>query len=104
MKVYIAAPYTKGDVEQNVKTAIACADALCELGFDPYIPHLSHFWHLVSPKPVSFWYNYDLNWLELCDALLRLPGESLGAEAEVIRAKELCIPVYYSIGELLNGK
>ena len=102
MKVYIAAPYTKGDIGQNVKNVIDCADQLCQLGYTPYIPHLTHFWHIVSPKPVSFWYQYDLIWLDFCDALLRLPGESSGADKEVEYAKEHCIPVYYSVEEL-NG-
>ncbi|GAG05287.1 unnamed protein product, partial [marine sediment metagenome] len=33
-------------------------------------------------------------WLEVCDCVLRLPGESAGADLEVERAKELGIPVY----------
>jgi hypothetical protein len=32
--------------------------------------------------------------LARCDALLRLPGESPGADREVKRARELWIPVY----------
>lgn len=102
MKVYIAGPYTKGDVGQNVKTAIDCADELCKLGYTPFIPHLAHFWHLISPKPVEFWCEYDLLWLDYCDALLRLPGESAGADKEVEVACKWGIPVYYSLEEL-NG-
>ena len=56
MKVYIAAPYTKGDVGANVKRVIDCADELCKLGYIPFVPHLTHFWHIISPKPVDFWY------------------------------------------------
>lgn len=100
MKVYIAAPYTKGDKGQNIKAVIACADRLCELGHIPFLPHLAHYWHIISPKPVSFWCKYDLAWLDYCDALLRLPGESVGADNEVKVARELFIPVYYSIEEL----
>ena len=100
MKVYIAAPYTMGDVGQNIKRVIDCADALCRRGHTPFVPHLTHLWHLISPKPPSFWYAYDLLWLDLCDALLQLPGESLGADKEVEYAKEHFIPVYYSVEEL----
>ena len=40
------------------------------------------------------WLEYDMEWLTACDALVRLPGESKGADREVARAKELGIEVY----------
>ncbi len=100
LKVYIAAPYTKGNVGQNIKEVMDCADALIQLGYTPFIPHLTHFWHIVSPKPIEFWYNYDLEWLDICDALFRLPGESAGADSEVKYAEEHFIPVYYRLDEI----
>jgi hypothetical protein len=36
MKVYIASPYTKGDIAVNVKRQIDCTDELLTLGFVPY--------------------------------------------------------------------
>jgi hypothetical protein len=42
----------------------------------------------------------DNEWVLRCDALLRLPGESQGADAEVELAKKHGIPVFYSIEEL----
>ncbi len=101
MIIYIAAPYTNGDTGLNIKRVIACADRLCELGYTPFIPHLAHLWHLISPKSADFWCAYDLVWLDLCDAVLRLPGESQGADKEVRIAKEKFIPVFYSIDELV---
>ena len=100
MIIYLASPYTNGDIAQNIKKVIGYADRLFEMGHTPFIPHLAFLWHLISPKPVSFWYAYDLIWLSFCDALLRLPGESIGADKEVQFAKDNCIPVYYSVGEL----
>jgi hypothetical protein len=50
-RVYLALPYTKGDVAQNIHKAICIADILADDGFIPYIPILTHFWHLVSPHP-----------------------------------------------------
>lgn len=38
--------------------------------------------------------------IEHCDAILRLPGESKGADNDVKLANERGIPVYYSIGEI----
>ncbi|MFB2600279.1 DUF4406 domain-containing protein [Herbiconiux sp. P17] len=38
--------------------------------------------------------------LEHCDAVLRLPGESSGADTDVAIARERGIPVYFDIAEL----
>lgn len=100
MIVYIAGPYTKGDVAQNVRNAILAADHLIGEGHVPYIPHLTHFWHLLSPKPYEFWIDYDLLWLEKCDCILRLQGESAGADMEVVEATRLGKPVYHSIRDI----
>jgi len=100
MIVFISAPYTNGDTGQNIKRVIDCADKLCELGHIPFVPHLAFLWHLISPKPAGFWYEYDLVWLDFCDALLRLPGESVGADREVKIARERFIPVYYSVEDI----
>ncbi|WP_372524255.1 DUF4406 domain-containing protein [Piscinibacter sp.] len=38
--------------------------------------------------------------LERCDAVLRIPGESRGADLDVARARELGLPVVQSVDEL----
>ena len=38
--------------------------------------------------------------LERCDAVLRIPGESRGADLDVARARQLGLPVYTSVNEL----
>lgn len=101
MRVYIASPYTKGDIAINVHNAIIAADKVLEKGHLPLIPHLTHFWHIVSPKEYGFWLEYDANFIkDWADAVLRLPGESHGADAEVSFAEQLCKPVYYHIEDL----
>lgn len=99
-KVYIASPYTIGDVAINVQKAISTGEVLAQLGFTPYIPVLTHLWHLLYSHDPAFWYHYDNEWLSVCDCLLRLPGESKGADDEVILAKGLNKPVFYDIKEL----
>jgi hypothetical protein len=42
----------------------------------------------------------DKEWVLRCDCLLRLPGESPGADEEVELAVKNNIPVFYSIDEL----
>jgi hypothetical protein len=98
--IYIAGPYSGGDTVINVRTAILMAEGLMMLGLIPYIPHLTMFWHLITPHNYDFWLKYDLNWLDKCDGLLRLSGESSGADKEVEYAQARGIPVYYSIEEI----
>jgi len=104
MRVYIASAYTRGDVVLNVRKVVETADELLGRGHVPYIPHLTHFWHLLSPKEVDFWYNYDNTFIDYwAECLLRLDNESVGADKEVERARRLGIPVYYDIKDIGTG-
>lgn len=100
MIVYISAPYTLGDTALNVSRAIIVADALADCGYVPYIPHLTHFWHMIRPRSYEYWLKYDIEWLDKCDVVLRLSGESKGADIEVSHALSKGIPVVLSINEL----
>ncbi len=100
MRVYIAGPYTNGDIAVNVRNAILAGQAVLERGHTPYVPHLIHFWHLLCPGPRQQWIDLDLAWLQVCEGVLRLPGESVGADLEVKRASELGIPIYASLDDL----
>jgi Domain of unknown function (DUF4406) len=102
IKVYIASPYTVGDVAVNVKRQLDCADELMNLGFIPFVPLYSHFQHLIHPRPYDDWLKLDFEWLPTCDCILRLSGESKGADKEVQYATELNKPIFYSINELIN--
>lgn len=93
--IYIAGPYTHPDPILNTRRAVEVAEEVLRLGGTPVIPHLSIVWHLISPKPVQDWYDFDLELLEHCDALLRLEGPSVGADIEVDFATDHDIPVYY---------
>lgn len=100
IKVYIASPYTKGDVAVNVKMQLDCANDLMDLGFAPFAPLYSHFQHMAHPRPYQDWINIDLVWVEVCDCVLRLGGESTGADGEVELAYKLGKPVFYSLAKL----
>ena len=96
--VYIAGPYTHPDPPLNVRAAIEWGEGVERLGCDVVIPHLSMLWHLVSPAPIERWYARDLAVLARCDALVRFPGASTGADAEVDFAQERDIPCFV-VGE-----
>lgn len=100
LKVYIASPYTKGDMAVNVKNQIDCVDVLMSLGVVPFAPLYSHFQHMVHPRPYQDWIDIDLEWVSVCDCLLRLPGESIGADNEIDIARVLGKPVFFSIEDL----
>jgi hypothetical protein len=102
IKVYIASPYTKGDVAVNVRTQLEMANKLMDLGFAPFAPLYSHFQHMAFPRPYEDWIKIDLEWVKVCDAVLRLPGESKGADGEVLYATDLNIPVFYTVEELIE--
>lgn len=48
------------------------------------------------------WIGIDLAWVAQSDALLRLPGESTGADMEVECAHKHSIPVFTNIDELIG--
>jgi len=100
IKVYVAGPYTKGDPCINTNQAIHIGQELLNMGYSPFLPHLSHFWHTMIPNPWETWMALDLDWLPTCDVLFRFGGESRGADIEEAKAKELGIPIVRSYEEL----
>ena len=101
-KIYIASPYSIGDKIENVNAQIRAANQLMNYGYTPFLPLLSHFQDQLISRPYTDWLENDLEWIAVCDGLLRLPGESPGADIEVKHAMGLKIPIYYSIDELKN--
>ena len=98
MRIYVAGPLTQGSLWRNVEAAQDAGARLMEAGHAPFIPHLFAYMAL-HECALGFsyedWMTLDFAWLEQCEALLRLPGESPGSEREVARAHELGIPVFY---------
>jgi hypothetical protein len=101
IKVYVAGPYTRGDVAINVRNAFEAADRLADLGYAPFVPHSSHLWHILFPRSYRDWMDLDEEFLGCCDVLLRLPGESPGADFEVCVAGDKGIPVFHSVEEIV---
>ena len=85
--LYVAGPYTNPDPIVNTHRAARFATAVYELGeWVPLVPHLSLLWHMVTPRDVDHWYQLDLDQLEHCNAIVRLPGASTGADRELAKA------------------
>jgi len=102
--VYIASPYTVGDVAANVKRQIDIASHLMNRGFCPIAPLLSHFIQIQHPRPYENWIEIDFELVRRCDVVLHLRGVSDGADREVAFAKKIGKPVVYAIHDIsTNG-
>jgi hypothetical protein len=101
--VYVAGPYSSPDPVQNTHDAVRCATWLLKDGrVTPFVPHLTLFWHAITPLPYELWCAYDLEILARCDALLRRPGRSHGADDEVVAARRFGLPVFEDVQALLS--
>lgn len=100
MRICIVGPIRSGDSPLNIRNAVLAADALLAMGHLPFVPHLCWFWKYLTARDEEDFIAYSMAWLEQCEAVLRLPGESSGADGEVARARELGLPVYYALGEV----
>lgn len=87
--LYIAGPYTNPDPVINTHFAAKFASAIFErTEWVPVLPHPTLVWHMVTPRPIDFWYDLDLHHMVRCDAVTRLPGASSGADNELRVAAE----------------
>ena len=100
MRIYVAGAISNGIVSDNVNVATAAATKLLEAGHAPFLPHLSVLWQMIAgPIPYETWITYDFEWIDVCEALVRIPGFSPGGDREVIYAKSKGIPVYFGLDE-----
>jgi hypothetical protein len=104
IRIYVAGPYSIGNREENVKEALTIGSQLLDLGFFPYVPHLTHFWHTLYPRPKEDWMDLDFTFLEVCQGLFRIKGISVGADIEENIARRNNIPIFYEIPELVVYK
>lgn len=104
-RVYVAGPLTMGDIMINVSNAIKAGNELMRRGYIPFVPHVLYFWEGLYQPDLTYdeWLAYDLEWLKVCELMLRLPGQSPGADREEEFAAKEGIPVYYSIDKLTEA-
>ncbi len=123
--VYVAGPISKGCIVSNVMAAHDAGIALMKAGLGVIVPHGSCFWgnRLIGRPEFDFssrlvsgfvpqsdsagighadWVEMDLEIVRRCDGVLRLPGESAGADAEVAYANECGIPVFSSVEDAVR--
>ena len=105
-RVYIAHPINQGDMLANIRHAIIVWRQMVYAGYNPFCPGAVDLGVRIATQGLEYdeWMDQDYPWLDLCDALLRLPGKSVGAPREVRRANKLGIPVFYSWAALEKWK
>src|SRR5262245_36702448 len=114
MMILIAGPYRSGTgddparIAANLSKLEQASWPIFEKGHLPVIGEWAALpiWRVAGGKKVGdALYDRILHptahrLLERCDAVLRLPGESSGAENDVRIARERGIPVYFDISEI----
>jgi hypothetical protein len=102
-RVFVAGPMSSsGEPGPNLHQAAQTAASLLRLGFAPYVPHVTWVLDAISPSSIDDWKRSNFAWLSVSAALIRLPGESKGADVEVRYAEERGIPVFSSVPELVR--
>lgn len=120
--IYIACPITKGDIFHNCTQADDAMLRLMKAGFGVVNPALT-CWAGAAKKQGSGdtfiqpsasahgdfkslthteWVNNCLPIVARVDGVVRLPGESVGADREVAHAKASGVPVFDSIESLIK--
>ena len=105
LRVYISGPITLGDRQHNFDQAAAAHARLMLAGFAVLNPMLTMrlpFGWDSEQFPHDLWLAGCLPWVSVADAVLRLPGESRGADLECAYAGLRGIPVFYDIVELIE--
>lgn len=99
--VYVAGPMTRGPTTTHLRNAYAAARHLLLAGHFPSLPQFWFNYEIVhGPTDITLYMRMDLAWIERCDIVLRLPGESVGADMETAYARKIGKPIYYDISKI----
>lgn len=90
--------YVSGPITLNpfgcVRESMPVFEWLLDHDYTPFMPQWSVIAEIVKSLPYEKWMEYDLRVIRYCDALVRLLGESPGADRECAFAEEIGIPVF----------
>ncbi|MGA2232273.1 MAG: DUF4406 domain-containing protein [Tepidisphaeraceae bacterium] len=102
--IYIAGPYRgagQWQIFQNIRRAEALALQVWQMGAACICPH-KNTESFNGAAPDRVWLDGDLEIVRRCDAILCAPGweSSSGSLGEIALARELGLPIFYSLEEL----
>lgn len=102
--IFISSPFSEGDQRFNIERQNEAANVLMNEGYAPLAPLLlGDAMERMQSRTWEEWMECCLAWVAKCDAVLRLEGQSEGADLEVAEARRLGIPVYFSIEALTQN-
>ena len=110
MRVYVAGKYSDSNIINclnNMHDGMKASVEVLKLGYACFCPWLDYqFQFFDKTLVVEDYYRYSIAWLEVSDCMLVLPNfeNSKGTLAEIKRAEELNIPIFYSLEELKQWK
>ncbi len=87
----------------NIKWGITVCAKLVSMGFAPFCPWLDFLYFLIGDSHITEneIREYTMSFLETCDVMYVISNaDNSGVNAEIKRARELSIPIMYSMREL----
>jgi hypothetical protein len=114
MTILIAGPYrsgTEGDLQRIARNLRTLEEAAWQVYARGHVPLIGEWLALPLAQqaghgrvaeyvPSDFLYEVARRVIDRCDAVYRIPGESRGADGDVRQARELGLPVYFSVDEV----
>jgi hypothetical protein len=112
IRVYVAGKYSDDNVLSllnNIRRGIQLCKELFLAGYAPFCPWLDHQYVLqmsddeINSTTVKMFHDYSMAWLDAADCMLVIPDRietSRGVQAELSRAKEIGMPIFYDKEDL----
>ena len=101
MRIFVSGPYgdhnPKEIIAENVRKADLVARCLMALGHQVYCPHkMSYGWEDDERLTTEQFYELDKSFiLHWAEAIIRIPGKSVGADGEIKLAETCMCKRYY---------
>ena len=107
LRVYIAGPMTNGGQGYDmgkIHEAIKAYFTLIELGHTPHCSQLTVFCDFLAPSRIAYheWLRLDERYISNSDVVLRMRGDSVGADYECAYAIAEGIPVVKSLAAIVE--
>jgi hypothetical protein len=109
IKVYVAGKYNDNNIVSaldNMREGMRAGLEVLLAGFVPFVPWFDYHFQLNLRDGETLtdedYKRYSMVWLEVCDAVLVLPSwiSSEGTKAEIRRAIELDMPIFFNLKQL----
>ena len=108
-KIYVAGSYNSDyviGVLENMRIGMRAATKVLLAGLSPWVPWFDYHFQLMlqdgEELSIEDYYRYSMAWLEVADAVYvaNYRKDSVGTRAEIERAKELNLPIFFDFEKL----